>query len=290
MIQFLFKRSFLIAFFLIISILIIFLFGDSYMFSSVDVTNFKPNKNITIIAHRGASSVAPENTLIAIKKALDFEADIIEIDVFQTSDSVVILMHDETLDRTTNGEGRIEEHSYLELSRLEAGSWFSPSFAREPIPRLEEVIELINGEARLLIEIKEGGNNIEQNVLKIINQYKAKDWCIVQSFDAGVVQTVKDLDKNIEVHQLAVGNISALPFHWNRGLRIGSVYQYNNTSHINLNYQYVSAKVVRKIHEQGQKIYVWTVNKPEDMRRLAAMGVDGIITDYPDVAKKILKK
>src|SRR5687767_8955806 len=130
-----------------------------------------------IIAHRGASGHAPENTLASIDKALQMGADVIEIDVHQTLDSVLVVMHDVKLDRTTDKQGLIKNYRWAEIKDADAGSWYSAEFAGARIPMLEDVIRHINGKARLLIEIKKDGDyypSIEWRTLNIIKANHAE--------------------------------------------------------------------------------------------------------------------
>ncbi len=282
-------KKFLIYAAIIIALPILVILPGDWYFMAKSFHYDHSNKNILIISHRGASGLAPENTLVAIQKAIDLEADVIEIDVYPSKDSIPVVIHDADLKRTTNGDGRITELTAAEIAHLDAGSWFDKKFKGESVPTLEDVIELIDGQTKLLIEIKETGSNIERRVVQLINQYKAKGWCIIQSFSPEVIQKVQLVDASIEVQQLAIGNVTIFPLHWNNGLRLGTVYQYESVKNINLNYLFVTQKVIDRIHGLGKKIYVWTVNNPEDMRKLADMGVDGIITDFPDKAKALLK-
>ena len=160
---------------------------------------------ITITSHRGFSGKYPENTLLAVQKALALGVDRIEIDVHQTKDSVLVLMHDKTIDRTTNGKGTIKAFNYKALQAFSAGVKFNSLFLEEKIPTLAEVLKVVQGKAQLIIEIKEGNAyypNIEQRIIETITKAKAKDWCIIHSFKDEVLDKVHELDSTIVLHKL----------------------------------------------------------------------------------------
>lgn len=244
-----------------------------------------------IIAHRGASGHAPENTIAAIDKALKMGTDVIEIDVHQTRDSVIMLMHDAALNRTTNMTGSIKDYNWDDIKDADAGSWFSEDFAGEKIPALDEVIKNINGRARLLIEIKKGGDHypgIERGVLNIIKANHAESWCMIQSFSDRAVENFLNLKSGIKVYKLAVGNIPALPVYVDGKVNGGSILKYKNVTGINTNISFTRKRIVERLHERGQEVFVWTVNEEKKMRKLIRHGVDGIITNYPGRLKKVL--
>ena len=251
-------------------------------------------KKIAVIAHRGASGTAPENTLASIKLALEMHVDMIEIDIHLSKDSIPVVIHDETLNRTTNGKGKVKDFSVKELKKLDAGKWFSDKYINEEIPTLEEVIELTKGKCILLIEIKNGSSiypNIEKITLNIIKNKNAQNDCIIQSFDDEVTRNLEKQNCTIQLQKLVTGNLRFIPFHLvDTKIKFGSIYKYKNVSAINPNLNYVNKDVVNKIHTAGQKIFCWTVNKNKDMIRMIECGVDGIITNYPEKLIEILKK
>jgi len=245
-------------------------------------------KKILIIAHRGASGIAPENTLSAVKKAMDAGADIIEIDVHLTKDRQLVVMHDETVDRTTNGTGKIKDLTLKEIKALDAGEWFSKEFGGEIAPTLEEVLKLIAGKHKLLIEIKPtwtGDFETEKQVLGYVMAHDAASWCIIQSFDNKVLENVRELDKSIEIHKLAILNIPVLPLHYDSRMRWGSFLKYKQWSSLSVYHKGLNKNKIRRIQDRGQKVFAWTVNDFKDMDEMIAMGVDGIITDFPERLK-----
>src|SRR5690554_851116 len=147
-----------------------------------------------IIAHRGASGIAPENTLTAFQKAIEIGVDRIEMDLRQTIDGEVVVIHDKTIVRTTNGWGSVRKMSLKKLKSYSAGSWFNPDFIDEKVPTFREVLELVQGKTQLLLEVKDGSpyhQGIEKNIIELVNEYKANEWCIVQSFNDRILSNFR---------------------------------------------------------------------------------------------------
>lgn len=237
-----------------------------------------------VIAHRGGAQLAPENTLAAFRNAINLGVDMIEIDVEQTSDSVVVVLHDDWVDRCSNGKGRIDSLSYDYVKTLDAGSWFSEKYKDEKIPTLDEVFELINGQVILLIEIKGGSEvypGLEKRTVEAIKKYNAGSWVIVQSFNEKAVERVKALDSDIITYYLLGRNFSEYYENFiNIEEESGShIYAYDG---IAVHYSVLNANNVDSIKNAGLGIYTWTVNDSIDMENIISMGVDGIITDLPD--------
>jgi len=245
-----------------------------------------------IIAHRGASGLVPENTLVAFEKAIEIGVDRIEMDLRQTLDGVVIVLHDKTLKRTTNGWGSVRKMSKTKIQRYSAGSWFHYDFSKERVPTFRQVLELVNGRTTLLLEIKDGSpyhHGIEKNVIDLINEYNAQDWCIVQSFNDKVLKNFRALPGlNSHVQKLFEIVIPVAPFYGGSKFSYKSIRFYDFAQEVNVNFKNVTPLVVRKIHKMNKKINVWTVNDEYDLRLFVEMGVDGIITDFPDRLKRIL--
>jgi len=241
-----------------------------------------------VIAHRGASGYAPENTLASFDKALEMGADVIELDVHQTLDSVVIVMHDEKLDRTSDKSGLIKNYLWADIKNADAGGWFSAQFAGEHIPTLEEIIRHISGRAKLLIEIKKGGKyypGIERRTFEIIKACHAESWCMIQSFSDAAVNNFLALHSNLPVYKLAVGNIPCLPLYHDGHAHWGSVLKYKAVTGVNPYRNFARKRLIRKLHERGQQIFVWTVNEEKQIQKFTKRGVDGIITNFPDRVK-----
>lgn len=232
-----------------------------------------------IIAHRGASGNAPENTLVSFRKAMDAGADFLEMDVHLSKDGELVVMHDESVNRTTSGKGKIRNLTLAEIKNLDAGSWFSKNFEGLVVPALDEVFQLANGKIKLLIEIKgtpEKYLDIEKKLVEMIYKYNAKSWCILQSFDIDFLKNVHAIDAGVSLHYLIVGNLifpSKIPEY---------------IMAVNPNQNFVSKKKVEKLHLQNKKIFVWTVNDEKKMKKLISYGVDGIITNYPEKLKNVI--
>ena len=256
--------------------------------SPIFFQDFSNNTNVspTITAHRGASNFAPENTLSSIQAALKLKPNRIEIDVQQTLDSVIVLMHDITLDRTTNGIGLIKDKTYKDIANLDAGSWFLNEFSDEKIPTLESVIQLINGKCQLIIEIKKGNNfypNIERNILNLVKKHNAEKWVIIHSFDYGILEKVHKLNPNIPLHKLFVGKLKFSPYMFSNNIEKLELEKYPYIEEYSLNYVFANREIIQLLKSNGKKINVWTVNDSNTINELIALGVDGVISDNPNV-------
>jgi len=253
-----------------------------------DYTEKINNKDFIVIRHRGASTLAPENTLSSVDAALKFKPARIEIDVQQTSDGIVILMHDNTLDRTTNGSGLIKEKDFLEISKLDAGSWFSESFKNEKIPTLESVLELIDGKCQLVIEIKKGSEyypDIEKNILNIIKKKGAEKWVMIHSFDYNVLERVHNLNPKIALQKLFIGNFKFTPYVFSDKAENLNISNYPYITEYSLNYIFANRGIIEFLKSNGKKVNVWTVNDIEKANELISIGIDGIFTDNPNLLK-----
>jgi glycerophosphoryl diester phosphodiesterase len=237
----------------------------------------KVPEGFMVIAHRGASRAAPENTLSAMEKAIEFGADYAECDVFQTKDGEIVLFHDEEMERTTGQKGMIWDYTLAELKELEVGSWFSEEFRGEPIPTLREVIQLVKGKIKLNIEVKVSGNdpNIAQKVADIIRSESISKECLVTSFEKPVIEKVKEIAPEL---------ITGFIFDEEHPPDIFE----GNWEYVCTKRNIVDEEFVQKAKQKGKKIFVWTVNYPAEMKKLIALGVDGIITDVPDILKEVL--
>ncbi len=236
----------------------------------------KEPEGIVVIAHRGGSRAAPENTLSAMKKAIEFGADYAECDVFQTKDGEIVLFHDEDIARTTGKKGMIWDYTLAELREMEVGSWFSENFRGEPIPTLREVIQLVKGRIKLNIEVKVSGNDpdIAQKVVDIIRSENFAKECIVTSFEKPVIEKVKDIAPDL---------ITGFIFDEEHPPEIFE----GNWEIVCSKRNIVDKEFVMKAKQNRKKLFVWTVNYPAEMKKFIDLGVDGIITDVPDLLKKI---
>ena len=242
----------------------------------------RQKSKIALIAHRGASDSAPENTLAAIAKALQSPAAFIEIDIHQTRDQQVVVMHDATVDRTTNGQGPIASLTLAQVRQLDAGSWYDTTFSQEKVPTLEEVLTLIKGKKKLLIEIKKGEDyyaGIESATLELIRKHQAQDWTMIQSFYDEVLTRVWKSEYAVPTHKLIIGKVPWLPIYFDHRLRWGSLEKYYRASAINVNEYFATRAFIRHVHSQGFKTYVWTVDEPRYIINIIDRGADGVISN-----------
>lgn len=232
-----------------------------------------------IIAHRGYSGVSPENTLSAFANAVDIGADMIELDVQLTGDGQVVVFHDNDLLRVTGCEGTIADYTLEELQQMDAGMWFGSEFEGERIPTLAEVLELVRGSGlNIYLELKDIGavEGFEEAVLNVVRDYDMQDRCIMASFQYEYLRHFKELDESIQV----LLNTSSASL---------TLTEEFPADYYGLNTEMITADLVEAIHNAGSQAYAWTVNKPVQMRNVAAMGVDGIVTNYPGLAKVALQ-
>ncbi len=236
-------------------------------------------ETVVVCAHRGASAYAPENTLAAMRKAMELGADMAELDVQQTADDHLVLMHDDRLNRTTSGRGLLWQKSLAELRQLDAGGWFDPHFAGEPIPTLEEVMALVRGKMQLNIEVKMHGH--ERDIVRlVIDTIRRNDFaahCIVTSFDHAFIDSLKARAPDLRAGYILVPEL----FHdaiFTAPLEVLSVH-----------HEMVDSTFVARAHANGKEIHVWTVNDRKTMRKMLALGVDAIITNYPDRAREVVQ-
>jgi glycerophosphoryl diester phosphodiesterase len=243
--------------------------------------------NDTLIwAHRGASGHAPQNTLAAFLLAAEMGADGIELDVHFSRDGEAVVIHDDTVDATTDGCGRVRDLTLAELQSLDAGGWFDEQFAGERIPTLEQVFEQVGHRLLINVEIKveAGYHPVDQEAetVRLIEDHQLVDRVIISSFSPSSLRRVHRLNPNI-----ALGFLYARP----EPALLPRVLEWFGTAHqaVHPGLSMVDAQYVRRAHRWGKRINVWTVNEEHDMRRMRDLGVDGIITNYPDVLCQVLK-
>jgi glycerophosphoryl diester phosphodiesterase len=243
-------------------------------------------KNVWAIAHRGASGYAPENTMAAFRRAVELGARFIETDLQITRDARVIAIHDFTLDRTTNGKGQVHLSTLEEVRRLDAGSWFdgcgSESFAGERVPKLEEILDFAaEHDIICFLEIKSGPAwGIEHAVVAALRDRKASARVVILSFDPATLDTVHRLDSAVMTGLLCEHPSNDLV---ERTVRAGA-------RQLVARGDLITAAEVEKAHHAGLQVVAWTINEPEQMQRLIATGLDGIITDYPDRLLRIVRE
>ncbi len=226
-----------------------------------------------VIAHRGASGSAPENTLSAIRRALDMEANMIEIDVHTTKDGEIILMHDSDVSRTTNGSGLVSRLTSNQIDGLDAGSWFAPSFSDEEVPTLYEALEATKGRAILCIENKQAK---PAAILEKVRNHDALDQVMVFDFNHARLYELKQLEDRARTLALGVSHE-----------HLDSI-DPNFVDAVGAPLSVVDEILVGRAHDMGMAVFTYTVNREGDMRKLVDLGVDGIITDYPSLALEVV--
>lgn len=228
-----------------------------------------------ILAHRGASGTAPENTLAAFKKALIDGCDGFEFDIQQTKDGEIVIFHDWTLERTSNGSGYLRDHTLEELKKLDVGSWFSENFKGERIPTLIEALDLIPNDKLINIELKEEYSierGTEKKVLDIIKNYPEKN-IIISSFSHNLLKNLKSLDDSIKIGILLEGTLVNLEkYIENLDFKINAYHPGKS---------FINKEDVDYLNSKGIDINVWTVNSSKDANFLEKMGVTRIITNFP---------
>ncbi len=238
-----------------------------------------------IIAHRGDSANAPENTLVAFRLAYENGADGIELDVMLSADRQLVVIHDDTLDRTSNGHGEVGEIPLTALRELDAGAWFSPKFKGEPIPLLDEVFTELGGKFLINVELKNyktPKDQLPELVVALVEKHALSDSVLLSSFNARNLLRAKSLAPEIRTGLLTMPGLLGLPMRGFLGRRYGA-------DDLHPYYRDVSAKMVQTRHQIGQKVNVWTVDAPNDLRRMQSCGVDMIICNDPAHARQILE-
>ena len=233
---------------------------------------------VLIVAHRGFSSKAPENTVPAISLAADYMADYAEIDVQCTTDGEVVLFHDRSLSRIASDRRRLQELSFVELSEVDIGSFFSFEYAGLRVNTLREALEAADGRIRLIIELKRNSvsGDLVPKVLSLLEEYDMEDQCIIQSTDYDYLREVKELNPEMTTGIILT---SALGNYYSRSEYV---------DFFCVRSAFVTQNSVRRIQAQGRQIFAWTINTRAEMERMKRLQVDGIITDYPILAREVL--
>lgn len=223
-----------------------------------------------IVGHRGAAGYEPENTLLSFQKAIEIGVDWIEMDVHRSSDGHIVVIHDDTVDRTTRGHGKVSEMTLAELKNLDAGKG-------QKIPTLQEAIDFSKGRARVIVEIKQEGT--EADVVDAIERNDIIYAAMVASFSTRSIRRVKEI--NPEIKTAAI--FSRLPIDFKalaRDVRADSVFMRKDI---------VSQAIIEEAHKNGFTVNVWNEDNPEDIRKYAAMGPDMMSSNFPDRLKQLVQ-
>lgn len=245
-----------------------------------------------ITGHRGAAGLAPENTLVSVRQALELGVDRVEVDVQQTRDGVVICLHDRTLDRTTDMHGKVRDADLADLKKAKANVGFELEFPIAGVPTLEDIIKEVKGRCELVIEIKDGHSyypGIEDRVAALLAEYEAWSWTPVHSFNDEVLFHLHQKHPQVRLQKLLVAKVPWLPIMLDFGLHWAQLADYPFVEAFSVHRKFISQEVIDRAHTMGKQVHVWTVNDVDDALQLLEMGVDGIISDRPDLMLQLLK-
>ncbi|NEX22007.1 glycerophosphodiester phosphodiesterase [Thiorhodococcus mannitoliphagus] len=232
--------------------------------------------DISIVSHRGAAGKAPENTLIAIEQAIEDGTDWVEIDVQETADGEVVVIHDSDFMKLAGVNLKIWEASLSEVERIDVGSWLSPQFADARVPTLRQVLDSAHGKAGVVIELKYYGHDedLERRVVEIVEAADMVDKVAVMSLESAGIQKIRALRPDWTIGLLSatgIGDLSKL-----------------DGDFLAVNMGMATPALVRRTQASGKRLFVWTVNDPVSMSRMMSLGVDGMITDEPEMARQVL--
>lgn len=241
-----------------------------------------------VLAHRGANKVAPQNTLPAFQKALDFNADGLETDVHLSLDGHIVICHNYTIDETSNGTGRVDEMTLSQLKSYDFGSYFSDEFKGVTLPTLPELLDLTKSMKLINIEIKPPQKDCDlvKKVVEAIHEYGIVENSIVSCFDPECIRLVKEIDKNVKTGLLyeddKLGN-EIMTF------GVAKYCKQLNADAAHPHRKLITEAEVIDLHDLGIAVNPWTVNKEEEIVRFTQWGCDALISDVPDYCLKVLK-
>jgi glycerophosphoryl diester phosphodiesterase len=231
---------------------------------------------VTVVAHRGAAGKAPENTLASIQQAITDGTDWVEIDVQETADGEVIVIHDSDFMKLASVNLKVWDGTLEQIRDIDIGSWFDPQFSAERVPTLVEVLEASRGKAHVVIELKYYGHDqqLEQRVVDIVEQLDMVDEVAIMSLKYEGIQKIRALRPDWTIGLLsatAIGNLASL-----------------DVDFLAVAQGMATPGFVRRSHEQGKKVFVWTINDAVTLSRMMSLGVDGVITDEPALAREVI--
>lgn len=252
------------------------------------------HKDIVNVSHRGASGYAPEHTITSYQMGDKMHGEYIEVDLQMTKDGKLIAMHDETVDRTTDGTGLVKDYTLEQIKQLDAGSWFNEKYpqyanldyAGLKVPTLEEVFQKFGKNAKYYIETKspEVYPGMEKELLRLVNDYNInKNTLLVQSFSSLSLKTMNELDPSVKLVQLLSYKTNAVI----TDAEIAAIKQY--AMGVGPNYTYLNQDYVQKVAGSGLAIHPYTVNDKETMKKLIDWGVTGMFTNFPDRLHEVMK-
>jgi glycerophosphoryl diester phosphodiesterase len=236
------------------------------------------NEPVLVIAHRGASAAAPENTLAAFRLAVEQKADFVELDVQESADGEVLVVHDSDLMKAGGAAMKIWETDAAQIRTVDIGSRAGPQFSSERVPTLAEALAVCKGRSRVIVELKSYGHDqrLEERVAAVVEAAGMEHDCIFMSLDHDMVQKMKRLRPSWRSGALvakARGDLTSL-----------------GADFLAVEARMATARFVRRAHRAGQDVYVWTVNDPAWMLAAMSRGVDGLITDNPELARRVVAR
>lgn len=236
------------------------------------------NEHVAVTAHRGSSIAAPENTMAAIEQAIEDGSDYVEIDVQESADGVVVVIHDTDLRRLAGVNRNVWEVPWSEMREMDVGSWFSAEFADQRIPTLEETVKAVRGKAKLNVELKLNGHQkqLEAEVVRILREQNFLEDAIVMSLDYGTVRRVAELEE-------------ALPVGLTLSAGVGNRNRFE-VDFLAVNANSVTRDLISEAHRAGREVHAWTVNDVDQMLTMIHLGVDNIITDRPEILVELLEE
>ena len=253
--------------------------------------------DVLVIAHRGGRGLAPENTLAAFARSAALGVDVLEMDLRQSSDGALIVLHDRRVDRTTNGQGAADSLSLAQLKQLDAGYHFSPDGQTFPwrgqgvaIPTLDEVLTAFPN-MRFLIEIKDDSDALVSDFCRTIRRFELSDRVIAASFRSGPLESLRQTCPEVATSASSSAGMSFVFLHW---LRLDAAYHPTSQA-----FQFptrfgkidlIDRRFIARAHAHNIQVHVWTINDPDAMQHYLDLGVDGLITDYPDRLLSILNR
>ncbi len=239
-----------------------------------------------LVAHRGLSARFPENTLAAFRAAVAEGAEMLELDVGLSADGQVVVLHDRTLDRTTNGSGPLSALPLAEIAGLDAGSWFAPAFAGEPVPTLAQVFDAVGAAIAINVEIKpeavrsRGEGGIEEQVVALVRERGLDSRVVISSFEPTAVGRVKRRAPAIR---------AGLLYHHEMPFDVAALLELYGADGLHANQHHLTAEIVERVHGVGGYLGAYTANTEGELRRLVELGVDAIFTDDVAAARAVLE-
>jgi glycerophosphoryl diester phosphodiesterase len=247
-----------------------------------------PPRKPILVAHRGSSATAPENTLAAFRQAIEDGADAVELDLHLTKDGHLVVIHDTAVQRTTNGRGKVSEKTLRELKQLDCGSWFHRKFTGERIPTLQEVFELLRGELGINIEIKPSYRSslridIVEECLKVIEEFKAWKTTMISSFQHSYVRRAKLLDSRV------IGGVLYHPVKHYKRTPLQLTLQ-THAEYFICGKRLLRRRILRDVQEHGITLGVYTVNTEKSFLAVQRLGIDCIFSDRPSLIARLRER